>query len=149
MKAGRLFVIVFVAVLLANAVTLLVWVGVRSLLPSSTLSPLTAALGLGGEAGPAAPTPGVAQKWVPMIQERVRQFWIQPPGSLEGKSTLVNVRLEPDGQVISNQVKILESSGDPSFDQSVVAAIYDASPLPVPSGRDFEPFRDFDLRLRP
>jgi TolA protein len=149
-KAGQLFVIVLLAALAANALTLLTLVGARSLLPSGTLGPLTTAIGLGrGESTVSAPSKEVAEKWVPMIQERIRQFWIQPPGSLEGKSALVNVKLEPDGQVISNQVAILQSSGDPSFDQSVVAAIYDASPLPVPSGRDFEPFRDFDLRLRP
>ncbi|WP_462321919.1 cell envelope integrity TolA family protein [Halochromatium sp.] len=46
-------------------------------------------------------------------------------------------------------MEVLESSGNPVFDQSVVNAIYDASPLPVPDGADFEPFRDFNLVLRP
>jgi colicin import membrane protein len=50
---------------------------------------------------------------------------------------------------MANQVEIVTSSGNPMFDQSVVNAIYDASPLPVPSGPDFEPFRDFNLVLRP
>lgn len=150
MKARQLFIIVFVAVLAANALTLLVLFGARSLLPSGALSPFSTAVGIGpGDSAASAPSEEVAQKWVPLIQERIQQFWIQPPGSWQGQSALVNVKLEPDGQVLSNQVKIVQSSGHPSFDQSVVAAIYDASPLPVPSGREFEPFRDFDLRLRP
>lgn len=150
MKAGPLFVIVFFAVLSANAVTLLALSGARSLLPSGGLAPLSTAVGR-GDSGSAtsALSPEVAEQWVPLIQERIQQFWIQPPGSWEGQSALVNVKLEPNGQVLSNQVKIVQSSGHPSFDQSVVAAIYDASPLPVPSGREFEPFRDFELRLRP
>lgn len=150
MKAGPLFVIVFFAVLSANAVTLLALSGARSLLPSGALAPLSTAVGRGdGGSATSALSPEVAEQWVPLIQERIQQFWIQPPGSWEGQSALVNVKLQPNGQVLSNQVTIVQSSGHPSFDQSVVAAIYDASPLPVPSGREFEPFRDFDLRLRP
>ncbi len=150
MKAGQLFTIVFVAALAANALTLTALFGARSLLPTGALSPLSTAVGIGlGDSAASAGGEEAAQKWVPLIQERIQQFWIQPPGSWEGQSALVNVKLEPNGQVLSNQVTIVQSSGHPSFDQSVVAAIYDASPLPVPSGREFEPFRDFDLRLRP
>ena len=147
MSTGKLFVTVFIAVLLANALTVLALFSARGLLPDVE----RAAQG-GGVAEPSTPTAAseeIARRWVPAIQERIRQFWVHPAGTWEGNAPVVNVRLEPGGKVISNQVKIVTSSGNPMFDQSVVNAIYDASPLPVPDGPDFEPFRDFNLVLRP
>jgi len=63
---------------------------------------------------------------------------------------VVSVRLIPGGEVVPNSVRIVQSSGHPAFDQSVVAAVYNASPLPVPSGPSFERFfREFDLTFSP
>jgi len=142
-----LFATVFVAVLFANALTVLALLGARDLLPEFALPTLSAVSST--ESAPSAPSEDIANQWVPAIQGRIRQFWMHPAGTWEGRAPVVNVRLEPGGKVISNQVKIVTSSGNPVFDQSVVNAIYDASPLPVPSGPDFEPFRDFNLVLRP
>ncbi|MBK5939036.1 energy transducer TonB [Halochromatium roseum] len=149
MGTGKLFAIVFVAVLLANALTLAALYGARALLPEIQLLAPEAPSSSGPGSGPTAPTEEIASRWVPAIQERIRQFWVHPAGTWEGNAPIVNVRLEPGGKVINNQVTIVTSSGNPMFDQSVVNAIYDASPLPVPSGSDFEPFRDFNLVLRP
>ncbi len=150
MGTGKLFVTVFVAVLLANALTVLSVFGARGLLPDGGLPALSATLhGADQESAPTAPSEEIARRWIPAIQERIRQFWVHPAGTWEGNAPVVNVQLEPGGRVISNQVEIVTSSGNPMFDQSVVNAIYDASPLPVPSGPDFEPFRDFNLVLRP
>jgi TonB family protein len=150
MGTGKLFLTVFVAVLLANAVTMLALVGARGLLPEIGL-PMAGGTprGAAEPGAPSAPSEEIASRWVPAIQERIRTFWVHPVGTWEGTPPVVNVRLEPGGKVISNQVTIVTSSGNPMFDQSVVNAIYDASPLPVPSGADFEPFRDFNLVLRP
>lgn len=153
MSTGKLFMTVFVAVLLANALTVLVLFGARGLLPGLGLPALSETQRGAAESSapsvPSLPSEEIASQWVPAIQERIRQFWVHPAGTWEGNAPVVNVRLEPGGRVISNQVKIVTSSGNPRFDQSVVNAIYDASPLPVPSGSDFEPFRDFNLVLRP
>lgn len=150
MGTGKLFVTVFVAVLLANALTALALFGARGLLPDVGLPALsTTQRGAVETSASTAPGEEMARRWVPAIQERIRQFWVHPAGTWEGNAPVVNVQLEPGGRVISNQVKIVTSSGNPMFDQSVVNAIYDASPLPVPSGADFEPFRDFNLVLRP
>ncbi len=150
MGTGKLFLTVFVAVLLANALTVLVLFGARGLLPDVGLPALSATQrGAAESNAPSPPSEEIANQWVPAIQERIRQFWVHPAGTWEGNAPVVNVRLERGGRVISNQVKIVTSSGNPRFDQSVVNAIYDASPLPVPSGSDFEPFRDFNLVMRP
>lgn len=153
MSAGKLFVTVLLAALLANAITLVTLYALGAASPPAMLSGigglLPKGLGFGDGSQPTAPSRAIAREWVPAIQERIQQFWIHPPGAWQGRAAVVNVQLEPGGEVVPNKVRIVESSGNPTFDQSVVAAIYDASPLPVPNGRDFEPFRDFDLVMRP
>jgi len=150
MSTGKLFVTVLVAVLFANALTILAWFAVPGLLPGVELpAPSRAGQGAAASSAADAPSQEIARQWVPAIQQRIRQFWVHPVGTWDGRAPVVNVRLEPGGKVLSDQVTIVTSSGNPMFDQSVVNAIYDASPLPVPSGADFEPFRDFNLVLRP
>jgi colicin import membrane protein len=62
----------------------------------------------------------------------------------------VSVRLIPGGEVVPNSVRVVQSSGNTAFDQSVVAAVYGASPLPVPSGPLFDRyFREFDFTFTP
>ncbi len=90
-----------------------------------------------------------AQRYIPIIRERVRQFWERPVASGAGLSAVVRVRLLPGGEVIPGSVQIVKSSGQTAFDQSVIAAVYRASPLPVPAGAAFAPFREFDLTFRP
>ncbi|MGD9299492.1 MAG: cell envelope integrity protein TolA [Thiohalocapsa sp.] len=44
----------------------------------------------------------------------------------------------------------MQSSGHGAFDQSVISAVYKASPLPVPDGNEFdELFQDFNFRFTP
>jgi TolA protein len=100
---------------------------------------------------PAAPAPRrqIASRWVPLIQSRIRSAWERPPNTIEGLDTVVNLRLEPGGSVEPGSVRVVQSSGDAFFDDSVIAAVYAASPLPVPSGDAFEAlFRDFNFRFR-
>ncbi len=91
----------------------------------------------------------IASRWVPMITNQVRQFWVRPQGARTDLRTVVNLRLDPGGAVIPGSVRVVERSGKAGFDQSVVAAIYRASPLPVPDGDEFELFRDFNFVFRP
>jgi colicin import membrane protein len=51
--------------------------------------------------------------------------------------------------VIPDSVSVVRGSGNAAFDQSVIAAVYNASPIPVPSGPAFERFREFDLKFSP
>ncbi|MBK1702203.1 cell envelope integrity protein TolA, partial [Thiococcus pfennigii] len=85
--------------------------------------------------------------YVAAIQGHVRRVWIRPPGNAGDLSCLIAVRLAPGGEVVG--VDLVQSSGDAAYDRSVVAAIYKASPLPVPSGADFEPFRRFRFLFTP
>ncbi len=88
-------------------------------------------------------------QYIFLIQERVRQFWVRPVASGRGFSATVALRLLPGGEVIPNSVRIASTSGNAAFDQSAIAAVYQASPLPVPSGTAFAPFRDFDFTFAP
>ncbi|MBN2886524.1 MAG: cell envelope integrity protein TolA, partial [Chromatiaceae bacterium] len=105
----------------------------------------------GGEAN--APAGGGAsaetERYKRLISDRVEQFWSRPPGAGEGLWAKVRLRLLPSGEVEPGSLRLVRGSGYPAFDQSVIAAIESASPLPVPSGADFEPFRDFDFTFRP
>ena len=102
-----------------------------------------------GAQASAATQAQIASRWVPLITSQVRQFWVRPQGAPADLNTVVNLRLDPGGAVIPGSVRIVERSGKAAFDQSVVAAIYRASPLPVPEGDEFELFRDFNFVFRP
>ena len=83
------------------------------------------------------------------IRERIHRIWVRQPGMGWDLSCGVEVRLIPGGEVIPGGVRVTQSSGNPAFDQSVVTAVYKASPLPVPSGRPFEQFRNLRLLFKP
>ena len=87
-------------------------------------------------------------KYILAIDERIRRVWVRPRGSRPDLVCTVEVRLIPGGEVVPGSVSIVRSSGDPAYDRSVVSAVYRASPLPVPSGRLFEQFRDAQLLFR-
>ena len=90
-----------------------------------------------------------ANRYIPVIRDRVRQFWVRPPATGRDLATIVSVRLIPGGDVVPNSVRVVQTSGNTAFDQSVVAAVNQASPLPVPSGPVFESFREFTFTFRP
>jgi len=82
------------------------------------------------------------------IRDKVQRSWIQPPGSGSDLSCTVEVRLIPSGEVIDAQ--IVRSSGNPAFDRSVEAAVFKASPLPVPADPDvMEQFRSLRFEFKP
>lgn len=145
MSTARLFGVVLGAVLLGNALTLLGVFTARALLPAAALP----SIGASGGAAPRAAPDDAAARWGAAIQERIRQFWVRPDVEPDTEAVVVNVRLAPGGAVVADGVSVVTGSGSLEFDQSVVAAVHDASPLPVPEGRAFEPFRDFDLSFRP
>ena len=92
---------------------------------------------------------GAKNQYVPLIQQKVQNNWAKPPGWKKGVKCVVNVRLVPNGEVLS--ARVVQSCGNSIFDRSVVNAVYKASPLPVPTESDiFEStFRNFDLRFNP
>jgi len=82
------------------------------------------------------------------IKEKVQRNWIRPSGNTAGLSCVVNVRLIPGGEVVD--VKIVRGCGNAAFDRSVEAAVFKASPLPVPSDPEvMEKFRSITFEFNP
>jgi len=82
------------------------------------------------------------------IKERVRRSWLLASGSNASLSCAVNVRLIAGGGVVD--VKIVRSSGNAAFDRSVEAAVFKASPLPVPPDPEvMEKFRSITFEFIP
>jgi colicin import membrane protein len=87
-------------------------------------------------------------EYVLYIQEKVQRSWIRPPSSGAELSCTVEVRLIPSGEVIDAQ--IVRSSGNTAFDRSVEAAVFKASPLPVPPDPEvMEQFRSLRFEFKP
>ena len=83
-----------------------------------------------------------------LIVHAISQQWILPDNVDRGLSSQFRIRLAPDGSVLD--VSLIHSSGDPVLDRTARAAIYKASPLPVPREPDaFNVFRDISLTVRP
>ncbi len=90
----------------------------------------------------------VIDEYVLLIQQKVERSWIRPPDAGGDLSCTVEVRLIPGGEVIDAQ--IVRSSGNPVFDRSVEAAVFKASPLPVPSDVDvMQKFRTIRFEFKP
>ena len=77
----------------------------------------------------AAAARGVVSRYKALIEARVSAAWVAVPQS-KGLHCIVRVRLIAGGQVVS--ARSVQGSGNPVFDRSVIAAIYNAAPLPVP-----------------
>lgn len=87
-------------------------------------------------------------EYVLYIQEKVQRSWIRPPSSGGELSCTVEVRLIPSGEVIDAQ--IVRSSGNAAFDRSVEAAVFKASPLPVPPDPEvMQQFRSLRFEFKP
>lgn len=84
------------------------------------------------------------------IAAHVGQRW-RIPGNYRNRDdvqTRVKIQMIPGGEVIN--VSVVESSGYPDFDESVLNAVKLASPLPVPDGPLFnEQFRSLVIEFDP
>lgn len=83
------------------------------------------------------------------IKAAINLRWIIP-SSLQAHDGLhldVRIRTLPGGEVID--ASVIRSSGHAVLDDSAVNAIRKASPLPVPSGSNYERFRVFTMRMTP
>ena len=82
------------------------------------------------------------------IGAKVRQNWNKPPGSMAGLETVISVKVQRTGEVVS--VKVVKSSGNVYFDQSAENAVYKASPLPFPDeSRYYEFIKEFNFKFVP
>ena len=74
---------------------------------------------------------GLRGQYIANIQNKVERNWIKPASARAGLSCQVDVKQIPGGEVIN--VTVTRCTGDEFFRRSVEAAVYKASPLPVPS----------------
>ena len=87
-------------------------------------------------------------KYGQYIREKVERNWRLPPGSRQGLSCIVSVKMIPGGEVI--QAQVIRSSGDAAFDRSVETAVLKASPLPVPQDPEvMQQFRSLNFEFKP
>jgi colicin import membrane protein len=96
----------------------------------------------------AAQMSGEVNKYKALIIQAISQHWILPDHVNRQLYSQFRIQLAPNGRVLS--VSLIRSSGDPVLDRSAQAAIYKASPLPVPTDATmFNLFRDISLTVRP
>ena len=72
-------------------------------------------------------------RYADLISEKIGRNFITPIGSNEQRSPGIRIILDDFGNV--KNVSIEKSSGDLAYDQSVLAAVYKASPLPLPDNK--------------
>ncbi len=75
---------------------------------------------------------------------RERWTWVGKRSDLE---VTVHFGIRDNGEIVG--VKIVQGSGDPSYDDSVFRAIHRASPLPPPPENYRKDFMDVELTFRP
>jgi colicin import membrane protein len=91
---------------------------------------------------------GEVNKYKALIVQAISEHWLVPPQANKKLVCELTIRVAPGGMVLDVQVS--KSSGDPSLDSSARAAVMKSSPLPVPrNSNDFEPFRQFVLKVKP
>lgn len=91
---------------------------------------------------------GEVDKYKALIINAISRQWILPDNANSSMSSQFRIRLAPNGAVLD--VSLMRSSGDAILDRSAQAAIFKASPLPVPADpTTFDMFRDISLTVRP
>jgi colicin import membrane protein len=91
---------------------------------------------------------GIVNKYTALIQQVIGEHWLVPGQANKKLTSELMIRLAPGGAVLD--VQVTRSSGDPALDSSARAAVMKSSPLPVPTNpEEFEPFRQFVLKVRP
>lgn len=90
---------------------------------------------------------GEVNKYKALILQAIETRWIIPPQTNKGAYCMLLIRLAPGGLVLD--VQVTRSSGNPALDSSARAAVFKASPLPVPTDGTFEAFRQIALKMKP
>lgn len=91
---------------------------------------------------------GLLDKYKSLIIQAISEQWVVPANLPKNISCILMVRVAPGGSVL--QVSVEKSSGNPILDNSAMAAVNKASPLPVPTEANlFERFRTLKLTVKP
>ena len=73
---------------------------------------------------------GALATWEAQIKARIERAWLRPPSARAGIVCELDVTQIPGGEVTN--VKLGTCNGDQAVRDSIVAAVYRASPLPSP-----------------
>lgn len=93
-------------------------------------------------------TRGVVDKYKALILQTISQHWIIPNNIDKHLTAELLIHVAPGGLVLD--VQLIKSSGDVVLDRSARAAVFKASPLPVPTNSEvFEAFKQFVLKVKP
>lgn len=91
---------------------------------------------------------GEIDKYKALIIQSISQQWIVPANIEKNISCELDVHVAPGGVVLD--VTVTRSSGNPALDNSAMAAVKKASPLPVPTDSGlFNQFRELHLTVKP
>lgn len=87
-------------------------------------------------------------RYTALILQAISQQWLIPANADPTSFCIVEIKLG-DGGVVQS-VNLQKSSGNPQLDSSAIAAVYKASPLPVPADPQvFAKMQDINLKVRP
>ena len=86
--------------------------------------------------------------WAALVSQKVRRNWSRPPNLSQDLLAKVQIVMLPTGDIAN--VKIVQSSGNPVYDDSVEKAIRKSSPLPkLADPRAYAKARDLILKFTP
>ena len=89
---------------------------------------------------------GALASWQAQITARIQRAWLRPPSAKAGIECILDVTQVPGGEVTN--VRLGACNGDQAVRDSIVAAVYRASPLPPPPDPSlFE--RELQITFRP
>ena len=89
---------------------------------------------------------GALASWQAQITARIQRAWLRPPSARAGIECVLEVTQVPGGEVTN--VRLGACNGDQAVRESIVAAVYRASPLPAPPDPSlFE--RNLEITFRP
>ncbi len=92
--------------------------------------------------------PGLSDKYKAAIIQAISEQWLVPQNLPKNILCVLDIRVAPGGVVLDVTVK--KSSGNPVLDNSAMAAVKKASPLPVPTDPSlFDAFRTITLTVKP
>ncbi len=86
------------------------------------------------------------ERYIARIRARVQAHWKTPAELRTVRDPLVEMRLAPDGSVVS--ARVVESSGNAALDASLIRAIHAAAPFDLPR-EHFSLFRVNRIRFHP
>jgi len=72
-----------------------------------------------------------ADKFAIEVRRAIRDNWVVPPDFRRGAGTLLEINVGPDGRLLGSP-KLLQSSGNPYYDDNTIRALRRTPKLPVP-----------------